>query len=627
MAGHLRRRDGIYWFRRRVPKALLGRLQKTEYNRSLGTSSPREAAFRCRKTWLATEEAFKLMAMNPSLPARQAMLVVEQLLQEPIHRSPTADDVARSLVCDFPSQAETLFGQEVVEMIGKLPEDQPLYALHHLLRVLDGALVGVSQQQQERAQRQAGLATAQLAEVTSRADEAEKRLGEADVSRRVADEVRAIVSGLLADTPVQAPTPAIQVPPTVADVEKPLKQIKKKPLFSIVLRELLVEKTRVVAGHRSYDQQTVRQAESTANLWTAIVGDRPINDYDGSDAKTFRNTMLKMPSNHGKAGTRAATRKVVTPLEAVSEADEKQKAIDSRNALLPSGATREADVPRVMMKTLKRHFSALSQVWVHAQRADYVPKDRNPFRGWEYQGVKKGQRKRSEWSNADLNRLLASPWFDPEQAGDDRWWVVVIAMFSGMRVEEIARLRPAHDIVEIEGVWSFKIQKHANGWAPKTEASERVVPVHSKLMDLGLLQKADAQRAAGAAYLLESFRERPSSDKLSAKFVSDFSRHKTSLGIGAGTTFHSFRHTISTLLRNTSLRDARESWIDAVLGHEGGDEDSDERGNRKPRPKRSEGQTTYLGAISVENLQVTVEAIRYPDGVHLSRLGSPHMAV
>jgi integrase len=328
-----------------------------------------------------------------------------------------------------------------------------------------------------------------------------------------------------------------------------------------------------------------------------------------------------MPSDHSKSGTRAEVRKHVPPLEAIRQADEKQKAIDSRNALLPPGSAKEADIPRVMMKTLKRHFSALSQVWVHAQRADYVPRDTNPFRGWEYQGVKKGQRKRSEWSVDDLNKLLASPWFDPEHSGDDRWWVIVIAMFSGMRVEEIVRLRSAHDIVQIEGVWSFKIQKHADGWAPKTETSERVIPIHSKLIDLGLLQKADAQRAASAAYLFDSFRERISSDKLSAKFVSDFSRHKTSLGIGAGTTFHSFRHTISTILRNTSLRDARESWIDAVLGHEGGDDDVDAGPKRMPRPKKSEGQTTYLGNISIENLQATVEAIRYPDSVDLSRLG------
>jgi integrase len=616
MAGNLRRRDGIYWFRRRVPKALIGRLELTEYHRSLKTSLPREAAVRSRKTWLATEEAFKQMAVNPSLPAQQAMLIINQLLQEPVHESPTADNLARSLVHDTPSHARTLFGKEVLDQIHTLPGEQSFHALTHLLRILDSAEVGLSREWQRSARRQAEWATSRLAEVTTRAEEAEKLLAEAEVSRRVTNELRNLVGNLRADIPLLVPVPVTQSADAAAEPEKSIKKLKKKPLFSIVLRELLVEKTRTVPGHRSYDQQTVRQAESTAALWTAIVGDRPINEYDGSDANVFRNTMLRIPSNHGKSSSRP-----ITPLEAVRRADEKQKAINSRNALLPPGAAQEADVPRIMMKTLKRHFSTLSQIWAHAQRADYVPRDTNPFRGWEYQGVKKGQRKRADWSVNDLNKLLASSWFDAEQARDDRWWVIVIAMFSGMRVEEIARLRPGHDLVEIEGFWSFKIQKHGDGWAPKTEASERVIPIHSKLIDLGLLEKADAQRVAGSAYLLESFRERPSSDKLSAKFVSDFSRHKTSLGIGDETTFHSFRHSISTLLRNTSLRDARESWIDAVLGHEGGGDDVDDRGNRKPRPLKSEGQTTYLGAISLENLHATVEAIRYPDGVDMARLG------
>ncbi|WP_257640746.1 tyrosine-type recombinase/integrase [Acetobacter orientalis] len=77
-----------------------------------------------------------------------------------------------------------------------------------------------------------------------------------------------------------------------------------------------------------------------------------------------------------------------------------------------------------------------------------------------------------------------------------------------------------------------------------------------------------------------------------------FSQLKTRLGLPAEITFHSFRHTVSTLLRNAKS-DIREIWIDRLLGHEA--------------THRSQGTTTYLTGITTANLRQTVEAISYPE--------------
>ncbi|MFC7552315.1 hypothetical protein ACFQU7_08750 [Pseudoroseomonas wenyumeiae] len=71
---------------------------------------------------------------------------------------------------------------------------------------------------------------------------------------------------------------------------------------------------------------------------------------------------------------------------------------------------------------------------------------------------------------------------------------------------------------------------------------------------------------------------------------------KDALGVPRSTTFHSFRHSASTMLRNTFIP---EAWIDAVLGHEG--------------EQRSMGATVYLKRIGIQNLRTTVEAIVYPE--------------
>ncbi|GAD10080.1 hypothetical protein GFGA_1c0798 [Gluconobacter frateurii NBRC 103465] len=83
-------------------------------------------------------------------------------------------------------------------------------------------------------------------------------------------------------------------------------------------------------------------------------------------------------------------------------------------------------------------------------------------------------------------------------------------------------------------------------------------------------------------------------------FGRSFSTLKTRLGLPAEITFHSFRHSVSTQLRNASA-DIREIWIDRLLGHEA--------------THRSQGTSTYLSGITTANLKQTVEAIFYPDDI------------
>nr|WP_301272911.1 tyrosine-type recombinase/integrase [Acetobacter orientalis] len=59
----------------------------------------------------------------------------------------------------------------------------------------------------------------------------------------------------------------------------------------------------------------------------------------------------------------------------------------------------------------------------------------------------------------------------------------------------------------------------------------------------------------------------PKSGPRGTDFGRNFSKFKTTIGLPAAITFHSFRHTVSTRLRNQT-GDLRELWIDALLGHE-----------------------------------------------------------
>ncbi|MBS1004676.1 tyrosine-type recombinase/integrase [Acetobacter thailandicus] len=81
-----------------------------------------------------------------------------------------------------------------------------------------------------------------------------------------------------------------------------------------------------------------------------------------------------------------------------------------------------------------------------------------------------------------------------------------------------------------------------------------------------------------------------------AAFGQAFSKLKTKLDLPAEITFHSFRHTVSTKLRNQSAS-FRELWIDRVLGHEAS--------------HRSQGTMNYTSSIDVENLKNVIEALEF----------------
>src|SRR5690606_17512930 len=79
-----------------------------------------------------------------------------------------------------------------------------------------------------------------------------------------------------------------------------------------------------------------------------------------------------------------------------------------------------------------------------------------------------------------------------------QYWAPRIALLSGARINEICQLR-TQDILEIDGVLCFRITGEAG--QIKNSASDRAVPIHSKLIELGLKAYVVRQRAAGETRL------------------------------------------------------------------------------------------------------------------------------
>lgn len=168
-----------------------------------------------------------------------------------------------------------------------------------------------------------------------------------------------------------------------------------------------------------------------------------------------------------------------------------------------------------------------------------------------------------------------------EDAHKEPWqfWVPLIALFSGMRLEEICQLH-LDDIREVEGVWCFDINSNGEKTV-KTEAGERLVPIHAFLLDslnlLGFVSEMRKRQSYAPAHkqrlfpsLLPTTKRGNVGDAVTKWFLRY--RRECAVGENKGRTsdvvFHSFRHTVVNQLLAHKRADLR--LVQKVVGHEAG---------------------------------------------------------
>jgi integrase len=144
-------------------------------------------------------------------------------------------------------------------------------------------------------------------------------------------------------------------------------------------------------------------------------------------------------------------------------------------------------------------------------------------------------------------------------------WVALIAAFSGMRLEEIAQLSVADVREELaNGATVTVIDIHNGGENKlKNETSARLIPMHSELVRLGLL---DYVKALKAGPLFPGLTRRASKGgKVGARLGELFRKQLVALGLKReGLCFHSFRHSVAGRLDAAGVP---QSDAARILGH------------------------------------------------------------
>lgn len=148
----------------------------------------------------------------------------------------------------------------------------------------------------------------------------------------------------------------------------------------------------------------------------------------------------------------------------------------------------------------------------------------------------------------------------------ERVYMPLIAMYQGMRINEIAQLY-TDDIRLIDGVYCIDINKNTTDKKLKNKSSARVIPVHHKLIELGFIDYVSNQRQLNHKRLwsnLELGLEGYATNY--RKWYGEFNRKHITQDLDK--TFHSFRHLFATSMKQISLKgDIDHYVIKYLLGH------------------------------------------------------------
>ncbi len=210
----------------------------------------------------------------------------------------------------------------------------------------------------------------------------------------------------------------------------------------------------------------------------------------------------------------------------------------------------------------------------------------NPFDGVVVRKPKRPdpRKKRRDFTPDELIKLFSLPLFvgakgetgaslylpGSLKVSDWRFWVPLICVFTGMRLNEACGLAVA-DIKEEDGIPFFHVRDEVEGQSLKSAAGRRKVPIHHEVIDAGFLEFVAEMRAQGRERLFEDLQPDKNGyfSRLPSKFLNGLLRRieDNDADDPGKLNWHSTRHTVVTRLRAGGVR---QDVSEELVGHEKG---------------------------------------------------------
>jgi integrase len=320
---------------------------------------------------------------------------------------------------------------------------------------------------------------------------------------------------------------------------------------------------------REWPAKTLLRKRGELREFLEIAGDKSINAYRQADGVNFKDIQLALPIYRQKP-----------PFKGLALTEAAKKATELR--------ARGEKVDLLNPITINDKIGTVSLFfeWAKSRDGGVV----NPVADLRMQRAKNKRKakKLHPWTIDELNRMFAAPiytgcrseryWREPGGVmlrQSAKYWVPLIGLFSGMRLGEIVQLQVT-DVKCLDGIEYFDVtpltldpnDNEAEGLEEKslkTAASRRGIPIHQTLFDLGFGDFLEMRRASGERRLFPDYERAKDDESWSKQFSKYFKRFRESIGVTRrGVKFHSLRHNVEDMLRNT---DVRKEVRDAIQGH------------------------------------------------------------
>lgn len=294
--------------------------------------------------------------------------------------------------------------------------------------------------------------------------------------------------------------------------------------------------------------RTLKQFRGKVNRLIDVFGDIPVSAIKKNDARYYRLELMKLPSNVNKKG---AYRELGV--------NNLLKAIEAGEISIP-----EEDI--LSPSTVKSYLECASTLFSDLVQNEYITT--NPFAGVgsiNKDEFMKDSEYRHIWEPEQLKTIFSgSQYSELKMWHPYYYWVPLICLFSGARLNEICQLYLDQLVIE-DGNLFFKIEIDHPDQTLKNKHARRLIPVHSELKRLGFedyvaeLQSLNEQRL---------FPELTLSEQGYGKNASSwFGRYREDMGLKRKDKmqdFHSLRHNVADFFKQNDVSEVAAS---AILGH------------------------------------------------------------
>ncbi|EPE4144125.1 DUF6538 domain-containing protein [Yersinia enterocolitica] len=309
------------------------------------------------------------------------------------------------------------------------------------------------------------------------------------------------------------------------------------------------------------------------DLMIEVMGDIQLESFDRDFLRAYESKLRTIPANRNLMKMKYGVKTLDEAIVKAAERGDKLMTAESVRKYINGlyGAMKWAVAERMLLKSPCVDF--------------FPPEDK----------TEREQDKVDVFEPDELQGIFSLPWFTTGAGERNKhgrfhlyqpyyYWMPLLALFTGARVNELAQLR-LDDIKENDGIHFFNLDIDAESDKKlKNANARREIPVHSMLIKLGLIEYVKALRRAGYDSLFPEIT--PNKDKghgkvVSAWFNSSILDKRLKLVRDRTKAFHSFRHSVSTLLKEKGVNSELRAQL---AGHVRGKTETEVRYSKDLKP-------------------------------------------